>query len=52
MAEHSSPAFLINGLILGAQLTVREFYKRLGYVEEGSVFDDAAIAHVMMRRKL
>jgi predicted GNAT family N-acyltransferase len=39
-------------IILGAQLTAREFYKRLGYVEEGAVFDDAGIPHVMMRKKL
>jgi predicted GNAT family N-acyltransferase len=39
-------------ILLGAQLTAREFYKRLGYVEEGAVFDDAGIPHVMMRKKL
>jgi predicted GNAT family N-acyltransferase len=39
-------------IILGAQLTAREFYKRLGYVEEGAVFDDAGIPHVTMRKKL
>ena len=39
-------------IILGAQLTACEFYKRLGYVEEGAVYDDAGIPHVMMRKKL
>ena len=39
-------------VILGAQLTAREFYKRLGYVEEGAVFDDGGIPHMMMRKKL
>jgi predicted GNAT family N-acyltransferase len=39
-------------ILLGAQLTAREFYKRLGYVEEGAVFQDAGIPHVMMRKKL
>jgi predicted GNAT family N-acyltransferase len=39
-------------IILAAQLTAREFYKRFGYVEEGAVFNDAGIPHVMMRRKL
>ena len=39
-------------VVLGAQLTACEFYKRLGYVEEGAVFDDAGIPHVMMRKKL
>jgi predicted GNAT family N-acyltransferase len=39
-------------IILGAQFTAREFYRRLGYLEEGAVFDDAGIPHVMMRKKL
>jgi len=39
-------------IVLGAQLTACEFYKRLGYIEEGAVFDDAGIPHVMMRKKL
>lgn len=39
-------------IILGAQLTACEFYKRLGYIEEGAVFDDGGIPHVMMRKKL
>jgi predicted GNAT family N-acyltransferase len=39
-------------IILGAQLTACEFYKRLGYVEEGAVFDDGGLPHVMMRKRL
>src|SRR5262249_52822098 len=39
-------------IVLGAQVTACEFYKRLGYLEEGAVFDDAGIPHVMMRKKL
>ncbi|WP_454642221.1 GNAT family N-acetyltransferase [Bradyrhizobium liaoningense] len=39
-------------IVLAAQFTAREFYRQLGYVEEGAVFDDAGIAHVMMRKKL
>jgi ElaA protein len=39
-------------IILGAQLTACEFYKRLGYIGEGAVFDDGGIPHVMMRKKL
>ena len=39
-------------IILGAQFTAREFYRRLGYIEDGAVFDDAGIPHVMMRKKL
>ncbi|WP_206734133.1 GNAT family N-acetyltransferase [Bradyrhizobium nanningense] len=39
-------------IILGAQLTAYGFYKRLGYMEEGAVFDDGGTPHVMMRKKL
>ncbi|MGJ4964959.1 GNAT family N-acetyltransferase [Bradyrhizobium sp. HKCCYLRH3061] len=39
-------------IVLGAQVTARGFYERLGYSAEGSAFDDAGIPHVMMRRKL
>lgn len=39
-------------IILAAQFTAREFYRQLGYMEEGSVFDDAGISHVMMRKSL
>lgn len=39
-------------IVLAAQLTACGFYKRLGYTEEGAVFDDAGIPHVTMRKKL
>lgn len=39
-------------IILGAQLTARDFYKRLGYVEEGGVFEDARLPHVVMRKRI
>jgi predicted GNAT family N-acyltransferase len=39
-------------IVLHAQVEVAGFYRRLGYVEEGDVFDEAGIAHVAMRRKL
>ena len=42
----------VTEIVLSAQLTARDFYKNLGYVEEGSVFDDAGLPHVMMRKKL
>ena len=35
---------------LHAQLTAQAFYARLGYREEGEVFEEAGIAHVTMRR--
>ena len=39
-------------IVLAAQFMAREFYRQLGYIEEGAVFDDAGISHVMMRKKL
>jgi predicted GNAT family N-acyltransferase len=35
-----------------AQLTARPFYARLGYREEGEVFEEAGIPHVTMRKTL
>ena len=37
---------------LHAQVDVRGFYERAGYVAEGEVFEEAGIAHVTMRRPL
>ena len=34
----------IGKIVLGAQLSASGFYKRLGYVEEGPIFDDAGLA--------
>ena len=39
-------------LVLNAQTHAAPFYRRLGFVEEGDVFDDAGIAHIAMRRAL
>jgi len=39
-------------IVLHAQLSAREFYRRLGYCEEGEVFDEAGIAHIAMRKTL
>jgi len=35
---------------LHAQLTAKEFYAKLGYCEEGDIFEEAGIAHVSMRK--
>jgi predicted GNAT family N-acyltransferase len=35
---------------LHAQLTAKAFYARLGYGEEGEVFEEAGIAHVAMHK--
>lgn len=37
---------------LHAQLGARDFYAAAGYVAEGPEFEDAGIAHVLMRRPL
>lgn len=39
-------------LVLGAQLTARDFYQRLGYQAEGDIFLDAGIEHVTMTKTL
>ena len=40
----------VRDIALHAQLTAKEFYARLGYREEGEVFEEAGIAHVVMRK--
>jgi len=40
----------VRDIVLHAQLTARPFYARLGYREEGDVFEEAGIAHVTMRK--
>ncbi len=40
----------ITHIVLHAQLTARAFYARLGYREEGDVFEEAGIPHIAMRR--
>jgi predicted GNAT family N-acyltransferase len=42
----------VRDIVLHAQLTARPFYARLGYREEGDVFDEAGIAHVTMRKTI
>jgi predicted GNAT family N-acyltransferase len=39
-------------IVLHAQVSVSGFYRRLGYVEEGDLFDEAGIPHVSMRKKI
>jgi predicted GNAT family N-acyltransferase len=39
-------------VVLNAQTHAVPFYRRLGFVAEGDVFDDAGIPHVTMRRAL
>lgn len=39
-------------IVLDAQVPVRGFYERIGYLAEGAEFMDAGIPHVRMRRPL
>ena len=39
-------------IVLHAQVTVAGFYRRLGYVEEGELFEEAGIPHVAMRKRI
>jgi len=39
-------------LILNAQLYVRDFYLKLGYLEEGEIFQEADIDHIKMTKEL
>jgi predicted GNAT family N-acyltransferase len=51
-AEVSAADRGLEKIVLGAQLTACDFYKRLGYVEEGPIFADAGLPHVMMSKTL
>lgn len=39
-------------LKLHAQLYVQDFYEHLGYIVEGSIFLEAEIEHVLMKKKI
>jgi predicted GNAT family N-acyltransferase len=39
-------------IVLHAQASVAGFYRQLGYVEEGDVFDEAGIPHITMRKRI
>jgi predicted GNAT family N-acyltransferase len=39
-------------IVLHAQVAVAGFYQRLGYVEEGDLFDEAGIPHIAMRKQI
>ena len=51
-AEASAVGRGLGKIVLGAQLTACEFYRRLGYRQEGPIFDDAGLPHVMMSKSL
>ena len=42
----------LSGIMLHAQLSAMEFYKRYGYEPHGAVFDEAGMPHLEMKKKL
>ncbi len=42
----------LNGILLHAQLSAMEFYKRYGYEPRGAVFEEAGMPHLEMKKKL
>ena len=48
--EHQARAAGAKRFTLGAQLTARGFYQKLGYGEVGEVFLDAGIDHIKMEK--
>jgi predicted GNAT family N-acyltransferase len=42
----------VKEIALHAQITAKAFYARLGYCEEGDIFEEAGIAHVSMRKAI
>lgn len=38
--------------VLSAQVRVKEFYKKIGYTEEGETYLDEGCAHIKMRKEL
>ncbi|MBX9774212.1 MAG: GNAT family N-acetyltransferase [Xanthobacteraceae bacterium] len=51
-AHEVARSIRVKEITLHAQLTAREFYARLGYREEGDIFEEAGIAHVSMRKAI
>jgi predicted GNAT family N-acyltransferase len=52
VAEALASQMGVEEIVLHAQLAAKEFYRRLGYREVGSVFEEASIPHVEMRKAL
>lgn len=42
----------LDGIMLHAQLTAMEFYRRHGYEPEGAVFEEAGMPHLEMKKRL
>jgi predicted GNAT family N-acyltransferase len=55
MVEHAMRLIAEKGgreIVLHAQIQTTDFYRRLGYREEGEVEMDAGIPHIWMRKRL
>ena len=42
----------LDGIMLHAQLTAMEFYKKYGYEPHGAVFEEAGMPHLEMKKRL
>lgn len=42
----------LNGILLNAQLSALDFYKKHGYVPMGAVFEEAGMPHLQMKKRL
>jgi predicted GNAT family N-acyltransferase len=38
--------------VIHSQEYIKSFYQKLGFVEEGEIFEEAGIPHVKMRKSL
>jgi len=52
MLEEQAKAKGMTGIMLHAQLSAMEFYKRHGYEPHGAVFEEAGMPHLEMKRRL
>ena len=51
-AETMAAQVGIKEIVLHAQLTAKAFYGRLGYREQGEIFEEAGIMHIEMRKTI
>ncbi|PHJ67555.1 acetyltransferase [Nostoc linckia z18] len=42
----------IREVVIHSQEYIKSFYQKLGFVEEGEIFEEAGIAHIKMRKAL
>jgi predicted GNAT family N-acyltransferase len=49
-AEAVAAQMGVKEIVLHAQLSAGDFYRRLGYRDRGDIFDEAGMAHIEMRK--